>query len=108
MVRPLLVTGSPGGSRIITTVLQIILNVIDHGMNVAEATHAPRIHHQWYPDILFYEKYFSSDTRKLLEEKGHTLKQRPAMGSTQSIMLKDGRLMGASDPRRPDGTTMGY
>ena len=106
--KPLLVTGSPGGSRIITTVLQIILNVIDHEMNIAEATHASRIHHQWYPDILFYEKYFSSDTRKLLEQKGHTLKQRAAMGSTQSIIIKEDRLMGASDPRRPDGTTKGY
>lgn len=106
--QPLLVTGSPGGSRIITTVLQMILNVIDHGMNIAEATHAPRIHHQWYPDILFHEKYFSPDTRKALEKKGHTLKQRAAMGSTQSIMIKDGQFHGASDPRRPDAMTRGY
>jgi len=106
--KPYLVTGSPGGSRIITTVLQIILNVIDHNMNIAEATHAPRIHHQWYPDMIFYEKYFNTDTRKLLELKGHKLKQRAAMGSTQSLMIENGIIYGASDPRRPDATTRGY
>ena len=105
---PYLVTGTPGGSRIITTVLQVILNVLDHDMNIAEATHASRIHHQWYPDVLFYEKYFSPDTRSLLEAKGHTLKQRAAMGSTQSIMIKNGLLYGASDSRRPDAATVGY
>jgi len=103
-----LVTGSPGGSRIITTVLQVIMNVIDHEMNIAEATHAPRIHHQWYPDILYYEGTLNVDTRNLLESKGHSLKQRNAMGSTQSIMLIEGMLYGCSDPRRPDAMTMGY
>ncbi len=106
--KPYLVTGTPGGSRIITTVLQVILNILDHNMNIAEATHAPRIHHQWYPDVLFYEKYFNPDTRKLLEAKGHELKQRAAMGSTQSIMIKNGLLHGASDSRRPDAETLGY
>jgi len=106
--KPYLVTGSPGGSRIITTVLQIILNVIDHQMNIAEATHATRIHHQWYPDMIFHEKYFSSDTRSLLKQKGHALKQRAAMGSTQSILLLENLIYGASDPRRPDGRTLGY
>ena len=106
--KPILVTGSPGGSRIITTVLQIILNVIDHDMNIAEAAHAPRIHHQWYPDVVFHEKYFNIDTKKLLESKGHIVKQRAAMGSTQSIHIKEGLLFGASDPRRPDARTLGY
>ena len=106
--KPYIVTGSPGGSRIITTVLQIIMNVIDHDMNIAEATHAPRIHHQWYPDKLFYEKYFSSDTRAALGQKGHVLQQRAAMGSTQSILINGDQFHGSSDPRRPDGTVMGY
>lgn len=105
---PFIVTGSPGGSRIITTVLQIIMNVIDHEMNIAEATHAPRIHHQWYPDELYFENTLNPDTRMLLVSKGHKVKQRNAMGSTQSIMLIDGLLFGASDPRRPDAATMGY
>ncbi len=106
--KPFLATGSPGGSRIITTVLQIILNIIDHDLNVADATHAPRIHHQWYPDVLYYEQMLNIDTRKLLEAKGHELKERPAMGSTQSILLKNGLLYGSSDPRRPDAKTLGY
>lgn len=106
--KPFLVTGSPGGSRIITTVLQIILNVIDHDMNVAEASNAPRIHHQWYPDILFHEKGISHDTKLILESKGHSLQTRAVMGSTQTIMLKDGYLLGSSDPRRPDAKTMAY
>ncbi|MEO0777691.1 MAG: gamma-glutamyltransferase [Bacteroidota bacterium] len=106
--RVLLATGSPGGSRIITTVLQILLNVIDHGMNIAEASHAPRIHHQWYPDVLFYERGIGYDTRVLLRQRNHHLRERNAMGSTQSILLRDGWLYGASDPRRPDGTTRGF
>ena len=106
--KPFLVTGSPGGSRIITTVLQIILNVVDHNMNIAEATHAPRIHHQWYPDILYYDGLLSIDTRRLLVSKGHTVQRRNAMGSPQSILIIDGYIFGSSDPRRPDGRTVGY
>ncbi|NNF34261.1 MAG: gamma-glutamyltransferase [Saprospiraceae bacterium] len=106
--KPYLATGSPGGSRIITTVLQIILNVIDHDMNIAEASHAVRIHHQWLPDVLYAEKGLSHDTKQLLAQKGHIILQRSVMGSTQSIMLKDGYILGASDPRRPDGGTLGF
>jgi gamma-glutamyltranspeptidase/glutathione hydrolase len=72
--KPFLVTGSPGGSRIITTVLQVALNVIDHGMNAAEAVIAPRIHHQWLPDVVAAERGFSPDTLRLLESRGHTVK----------------------------------
>ncbi|MEM6161202.1 gamma-glutamyltransferase [Erwinia sp. P6884] len=104
-----LVTGSPGGSRIITTVLQMVVNSIDFGMNVAEATSAPRFHHQWLPDELRVEKGFSPDTLKLLAAKGQHVKVQPAMGSTQSIMLgPDGALYGASDPRTVDDLTAGY
>ena len=106
--RPYFATGSPGGSRIITTVLQVIMNVIDHDMNIAEASNAVRIHHQWYPDVLYYEKGLSHDTKILLAGKGHTIQQRSAMGSTQSIMIRDGLLFGSSDPRRPDGGVLGY
>jgi gamma-glutamyltranspeptidase / glutathione hydrolase len=106
--QPFLVTGTPGGSRIITTTLQVIVNVIDHGMNIAEATFAPRIHHQWLPDELRIEEGLSPDTIRLLEEKGHTVVVDDAMGSTQSIMVTDHGLYGSSDPRRPDGLTAGY
>ncbi|HDR2843843.1 TPA: gamma-glutamyltransferase [Enterobacter sichuanensis] len=104
-----LVTGSPGGSRIITTVLQMVVNSIDFGMNVAEATNAPRFHHQWLPDELRVEKGFSPDTLKLLEQRGQKVAVKEAMGSTQSIMVgPDGALFGASDPRSVDDLTAGY
>jgi len=103
-----LATGSPGGSRIITTTLQIILNVIDHQMNIAEATAAPRIHNQWLPDEIRIEEGLSPDTIRLLEARGHKVEVKNAMGSTQSIMAVDGILAGASDPRRPGALTAGY
>lgn len=102
------VTGSPGGSRIITTTLQIIMNVIDHGMNIAEATNATRIHHQWLPDEIRVEKNLNKDTVKLLKDKGHKVSVKSAMGSTQSIMIDETGLTGASDPRRSDSLTTGF
>ena len=104
--KPLLVTGSPGGSRIITTVLQVVLNVIDHGMNVADAVQAPRIHHQWLPDRLFIEPGFSPDTLALLQERGHQIQQVRTMGSVQSIMWQHGLFLGAADSRRPDAAAV--
>jgi gamma-glutamyltranspeptidase/glutathione hydrolase len=106
--RPFLVTGSPGGSRIITTTLQVIMNVIDHDMNIAEATLAPRIHHQWLPDELRIEEGISPDTIALLEAKGHTVDVNDVMGSTQSIMITEDGLFGSSDPRRAGSLTLGY
>jgi len=95
-----LVTGSPGGSRIITTTLQVIMNVIDHGLNVQSAVSAPRIHHQWLPDELRIEEGISLDTIHKLKQMGHVIKQKSAMGAIQSIMLKDDIMYGAADPRR--------
>ena len=106
--KPYFATGSPGGSRIITTVLQVILNVIDYDMNVAEASNAPRIHHQWYPEVLYMEKGIGYDTQRLLREKNYELQNRSAMGSTQTIMLRDGLIFGSTDPRRPDGSVQGF
>ena len=104
-----LVTGSPGGSRIITTLLQIVVNSIDFGMYVAEASNAPRFHQQWLSYELRVEKGFSPDTLKLLEQKGQKVVVKEAMGSTQSIMVgPDGTLYGASDPRTVDDLTAGY
>jgi gamma-glutamyltranspeptidase/glutathione hydrolase len=104
-----LVTGSPGGSRIITTVLQIVMNVIDHGMNIAEASVAPRIHHQWAPDELRVEEGLSPDTVRLLSAMGHKVSVQETMGSTHSIVRgADGALFGASDPRRSSALTAGY
>ncbi len=106
--KPVLVTGSPGGSRIITTVLQIVLNTVEFKMNIAEATNAPRIHHQWLPEELRVEKGISADTIKLLEKKGHKVVVKPTMGSTQSIVVTPEGLFGASDPRDKDDLTAGY
>ncbi|MEM6574662.1 MAG: gamma-glutamyltransferase [Pseudomonadota bacterium] len=100
--KPFLVVGSPGGSRIITAVVQTIVNVIDFDMNIAEATNQRRIHHQWIPDVLEVEPGFNVDTLRLLEELGHQVKVTATMGSTQSILLSDRYVFGASDPRRPN------
>lgn len=103
-----LVTGSPGGSRIITIVLQSILDVLEHGMNPAEAAVSPRVHHQWQPDELRVERGVSIDTIRLLEGKGHTVRVQPTIGSVQTIWRSGGWLMGASDPRQRGGATLGY
>ncbi|GGM95939.1 gamma-glutamyltransferase [Shewanella xiamenensis] len=106
--KPFLVTGSPGGSRIITTTLQIIMNVIDHGLNIAEASNAARVHHQWLPDELRVETSLNRDTISLLEAKGHKVKVQSAMGSTQSIMVTDQGIFGATDPRHSGSEAVGY
>ena len=102
---PVLVTGGPGGSRIITSVLQVISNHVDFGMNIAEATAAPRIHHQWYPDQVEVEKGISPDTLALLRAMGHDVKASPwAIGRTQSITLEPGGFQGMTDYRWPGGS----
>jgi len=106
--RPVLVTGSPGGSRIITTVLQLVSNVIDHRMNLAEATVAPRVHHQWLPDELRVEEGLSPDTVRLLEGLGHRVVVGEAMGDVQSLLRAPEGWYGFSDTRRPGGMAAGY
>jgi gamma-glutamyltranspeptidase / glutathione hydrolase len=104
-----IVTGTPGGSRIITTTVQLLSHLIDHNMNVAEATHMPRFHHQWFPDHIRIEQHgFSNDTLHKLRKRGHAIVTSPAMGGTQTIVTKDGYLFGASDPRKPESLTLGY
>jgi gamma-glutamyltranspeptidase / glutathione hydrolase len=107
--RNYLVAGSPGGSRIITTTLQVLLNVIDHGMNIQSAVSVPRIHHQWLPDEIRIEQGISPDTVELLEGMGHKVVQKSAMGAIQSILIdSDGTLNGGADPRRSTSSAMGY
>lgn len=98
--KPWLVTGTPGGSTIIDTVLQVIVNVIDFDLNVAEATHQPRIF-QAATDTLEVEPNFNPDTVAALRAKGHPVKAAETMGSAQSIMIDKGLFLGAADPRRP-------
>ena len=99
--KPYMVFGSPGGSRIITTVLQVALNVMEHEMNIAQAVHSPRIHHQWLPEVLMIEQGFGSDTEKLLESKGYRLYPSSTMGSVQAIVKEGKYFYGSADPRRP-------
>ncbi len=103
----LVATGSPGGSRIINVVLQMIVNMVDHNLSVSEATVAPRFHHQWFPDVLHVEKGFSPDTIRLLASRGHKIKRQSAMGSTQTVARQDGLFVGFSDLRRRNSLTIG-
>jgi gamma-glutamyltranspeptidase / glutathione hydrolase len=103
-----LVTGSPGGSRIITTVLQVILNVVDHGMNVAEAVLSPRIHHQWLPEAVMAERGFSPDTLRLLEARGHAVRVGATSGSANSILRRPDGLDGATDTRQRGTLAAGH
>ncbi len=106
----LLVVGSPGGSRIITTVLQVIMNVLDHGMDVQESVDAPRFHHQWLPDEIRVERLgFPADVVKNLEALGHKVSTQADMGDVHAIYVdpRTGTRYGASDPRM-DGRTEGH
>jgi gamma-glutamyltranspeptidase / glutathione hydrolase len=103
-----LVTGSPGGSRIITTTLQVIMNVLDHKMNIADATNAVRIHHQWMPDILYAEKGLDEVTLRRLMESGYKVEVRGYMGCTQTIMRQGNLFFGAADPRGLSSLAGGY
>ena len=103
-----LVTGSPGGSKIINTVLQVILNIIEFDMNPSEATLAARFHHQWLPDVLDLEHGFQEDTRNLLEEMGYKVNVSDAMGNAQTIVIEDEIMKAAADLRRPGGKAIGF
>jgi gamma-glutamyltranspeptidase/glutathione hydrolase len=103
----LLVTGTPGGSRIINVLLQVIVNVIDHQMNIAEATHQPRIHQGWQSQKLAIEKGMNPEVISLLKNMGHTIELQQTMGSTQSIVWQDGKFYGSADPRRPNALALG-
>jgi gamma-glutamyltranspeptidase/glutathione hydrolase len=117
--KPVLILGTPGGSRIITTVLQTILNVVDFRMNIQEAVDAPRIHHQWWPDVISAEPYaLSPDTRKILEGMGYRFDASLPANHVAAIMvgtpslggkpIARNRFYGANDPRRGTGLAQGY
>jgi len=106
-----MVTGTPGGRTIINTVLQTILNVVDHGMSAQTAVDAGRIHHQWLPDVLYYEEHgFSLDSLNVLRAMGHRLEERSGQGAAEVIVVdpKTGVLEGGVDLRYPDGGAIGY
>ena len=105
-----LVVGSPGGPTIINTVLQVILNVVDHGLTVQAAVDAPRFHHQWLPDRIDHEpRALVADVIEALERRGHQLNQRSLIGDAHAILVdrEEGVLLGGADPRR-GGVARGY
>ncbi|MGE0222968.1 MAG: gamma-glutamyltransferase [Acetobacteraceae bacterium] len=130
--RVFLVLGSPGGSRIITTVLQVILNIVDHRMAPQQAVDAPRLHHQWLPDTIYAEPFaLSPDTKALLEQRGYTITEQTPWGAAALIAvappagrgtgvassgpdsaatfgMRPGFIYGANDSRRPAGAALGY
>ena len=117
--KTVMVVGTPGGSRIITTVLHAIINVIDYGMNVQEAVDAPRFHQQWQPDMTFLEPYaVGPDTRKILEGMGQKLVVSPPINHLAAILvgapalggkpIGNKRFYGAIDPRYSTGLALGY
>lgn len=113
--KAVLVTGSPGGSTIITSVLQMVLNVIEWDMNLAQATTMPRIHHQWLPDVVAIEPGLSRDTLAALEARGFTLLKdsagryrRTVLGRVNSVGQGEGVVFGAADPRGPKSAALGH
>jgi gamma-glutamyltranspeptidase/glutathione hydrolase len=103
-----IVTGSPGGPRIITTVLETIVNLLDFGMNAAEAMEAVRFHHQWLPDVLRVERGLSPDTVAALRARGQNVDMRDAMGSIATIHVTGGLITGAADTRQRGTAAVGY
>jgi gamma-glutamyltranspeptidase/glutathione hydrolase len=106
--RVVLATGSPGGSRIITTVLQVVVGLVDFGLNLAEAVAAPRVHHQWRPDALLVETGLSPDTLRILRERGHRVVVGSTSGSANSVTFGPDGYTGAADPRQRGTLAEGY
>ena len=107
--RVFLVLGSPGGPRIITAVLETILNIVDYGMAPQQAIETPRIHHQWLPDEVSYERSgLSPESIAELAVAGYKLVEQRPWGAVELIEITNDRLYGVSDPRRPAGAAIGY
>ncbi|WP_441231065.1 gamma-glutamyltransferase [Tardiphaga sp. 215_C5_N2_1] len=106
--KPVLVTGSPGGSRIISTVLQVIVNVIDYRMDVMSAVATSRLHHQWLPDEVRIERGFSEETLNALRAMGHKVVEPMGQTSANSILVTPDGLLGAPDPRTRGAEASGY
>jgi gamma-glutamyltranspeptidase / glutathione hydrolase len=106
--KPFLVTGSPGGSVIINAVLQIVINVIDRGMDIAGAVSAPRVHDQWMPDQVSAEPGLAADLIAAIEARGDTVVVRRLTSSANSILVTPAGLVGAADPRTRGALAAGY
>ena len=106
--KPLVVTGAPGGSRIITAVMQVLINVVDYRMSIAEAVQAPRIHHQWMPDETMIEAAYPDATARALAGRGHNVRIWPPFTSVPSIMVTPEGLVGAADTRTRGALAVGH
>jgi gamma-glutamyltranspeptidase/glutathione hydrolase len=106
--KPFIVTGTPGGSRIITAVLQIITNVIDFHIPIAEAITAPRLHEQWQPDQVLVEPGFAPDVLAALKARGHNIVPTQPHTEAQSIAVTPQGYVGAADPRTRGALAAGY
>jgi len=106
--KPVIVTGSPGASRIITAVLQVIVNAVDLDMTIVEAVKAPRIHNQWLPDRIIVEPGLPPETIRGLEERGQKVVQVPPGTSANSIMATPAGFVGAPDPRTRGSRAAGF
>ena len=105
---PIIATGSPGGSVIITAVLQFLLNMLVFDMEISDATVVPRIHHQWVPDILFLEKGFDINHAREIESFGQKIISTGPRTSLESLEIQNGLFYGFGDTRRPDSMAIGY
>ena len=117
MAKTVMVLGSPGSSKIITTVANVLMGVIDYGMNLQEAVDAPRFHNQWLPDVVYVEKTFFPDTVNLLGHMGYKMQiglgeneASPYWSDAECIAIdeKTGDRLGATDVRNSNGKAMGY
>ena len=115
--KTVLVLGSPGSSKIITTVANVLMGMVDYGMNIQEAVNAPRFHNQWMPDVVMVEKWFSPDTLGLLRQMGYTVQiglpddgDAPYWSDAECIAIdeKSGERLGATDGRNSNGKAVGY
>jgi gamma-glutamyltranspeptidase/glutathione hydrolase len=106
--KPVLITGSPGGSRIITAVLQVIVNAIDFQMPIGKAVTAPRLHHQWQPDQVYVEPGFAPEVLDALVKRGHQIEATPLGTSANSIEVTADGYVGAADRRTRGSLAAGF
>ena len=106
--KPVIVTGAPGGSRIITAVLQVVINHIDYRKDIGDAVAAPRVHHQWFPEQVVVERTLPPETIRALEALGHTVRVGPPSGSANSVASSNGELIGAADGRARGSLAAGF
>src|SRR5690606_23493966 len=105
--KPYLVIGTPGGSTIITSVFQALINILEFDMSAYEAVNRPKFHHQWYPDVIYIERDFDDHSRREVESLGYVLEERDDIGRTEALLIRNGVIEAVGDKRRDDSVA-GY